>query len=196
MPLLLIVVVCNGSMLVLNLSYRSHSQRYTTTTRSLCNVSAQIKDFLLVGSGLMYTASNSICEPLLLTLPQNHSTAVTTFNNGRIIFSAMGTLFMLALLLISPAKAGFGAKCIQSWTKSEKKIDGTYSDLSKCQQSTIGLKTVNDILLGGKGGAEIIGIPSGGGGEGCSGGDSCMKQCQALCCITKGCIYSSVKKGC
>jgi hypothetical protein len=142
----------------------------------------------------VYTAGNSMCKPLLRTLPQNHSTAVTTSDNGRIIFSAMGTLFMLALLLISPAKAGFGAKCIQSWTKSEKKIDGTYSDLSLCQQSTLGLKSVNDILLGGKGGAEIIGIPSGGGGEGCSGGDSCMKQCQALCCITKGCIYSSVKK--
>jgi hypothetical protein len=142
----------------------------------------------------VYTAGNSMCEPLLRTLPQNHSTAVTTSNNGRIIFSAMGTLFMLALLLISPAKAGFGAKCIQTWTKSEKKIDGTYSDLSKCQQSTLGLKSVNDILLGGKGGAEIVGFPSGGGGAGCNGGDSCMEQCQALCCITKGCIYSSVKK--
>lgn len=115
---------------------------------------------------------------------------VTTSNN-----STMATLFLLALLLlVSPAKAGFGASCINGWTKSEKMIEGVgaESDLSNCQQSTFGLER-NNILLGGKGSAEIIGIDIGSGGEGCDGGDKCMKQCQALCCITNGCVYSSIK---
>jgi hypothetical protein len=131
-------------------------------------------------------------KPLLLSLSHSrpfHSTAVTTFNT-RVIFSAMATLLML---LVSPAKAGFGASCIQSWTKSEKKIEGTYSNLSTCQQSKLDLKANNN-LLGGTGSAEIITIPILSGGEGCKSGSDCMKQCQALCCITKGCIYASIKK--
>jgi hypothetical protein len=42
------------------------------------------------------------------------------------------------------------------------------------------LDAVDNILLGGKGSAQIVGIDSGGGGEGCDGGTECMKWCQAL----------------
>ncbi|PRW56672.1 SET and MYND domain-containing protein [Chlorella sorokiniana] len=44
------------------------------------------------------------------------------------------------------------------------------------------------------GSASIIGIPAGGDDGGCKGGGKCMVWCQALCCMSPGCVYASIKR--
>lgn len=92
--------------------------------------------------------------------------------------------------------AGFTAKCTAGWTKVEKKIDPhDLSDLSGCQTEYLNGIANNDIKLGGKGDGSIYGyIPIGSNDDGCKDSSDCMQQCQALCCITKGCRYALIKR--
>ncbi|KAI7845022.1 hypothetical protein COHA_001388 [Chlorella ohadii] len=65
--------------------------------------------------------------------------------------------------------------------------------MSKCQIDTLMLPSTSNILIGGKGSATIVGIPSGSGSGGCTDpGGQCMGWCQGLCCLTTGCMYASI----
>jgi hypothetical protein len=77
--------------------------------------------------------------------------------------------------------------------RNDATASGTYSDLSECQKSTMKMSSTNTIILGGKGSANIIGIPAGGDSGGCTDpGHQCMSWCQALCCIAKGCKMAHI----
>lgn len=92
----------------------------------------------------------------------------------------------------------FNPKCASSdtWEDKYQKIKDkgdNLSNLSKCQSKTLGMDD-NYILIGGEGSSSSVGIELGNGGDGCSDGEDCMEMCQALCCITEGCKYATVKR--
>jgi len=111
---------------------------------------------------------------------------------------------LAALLLAAPAaRAGLEANCLQGWNNKARRLkdslrdEAGYTDLSGCQASLMfdgDSGETNNILVGGKGSAEIIGITAGSGGAGCTGGDSCMKFCQAFCCLANGCQFAELKR--
>jgi hypothetical protein len=106
-------------------------------------------------------------------------------------------LFYLALAALAGKAAadGFTAKCSAGWTKVEKNLDPhEESDLSACQTEHLNSIPNNNIKLGGKGSGSVFDIPVDDGGEGCKDSEECMQQCQALCCITKGCRYALIKR--
>ncbi|KAI7835995.1 hypothetical protein COHA_010117 [Chlorella ohadii] len=80
------------------------------------------------------------------------------------------------------------------WVNNDKKMEGTSAPLSGCQVDLLSMVAADDIMLGGEGTAEIVGVPSGGDSEGCQGGGKCMVWCQALCCMSPGCVYASIKR--
>lgn len=108
-------------------------------------------------------------------------------------------LFTVAFLALgSVANAGdYDANCQFSseWIKHQSDYSpAVFTDLTQCQMNAMGLDTDNVITLGGEGGASTIGIDLGGDGDGCDSGTDCMKMCQALCCITKGCTIAMMHK--
>ncbi|KAI7835996.1 hypothetical protein COHA_010118 [Chlorella ohadii] len=103
---------------------------------------------------------------------------------------------LIAAALLGAALAAFDTDCTYpaEWVNNDKRIEGTSAPLSGCQVDLLNMAAADDILLGGKGSATIIGVPAGGDSGGCDGGGKCMKWCQALCCMSPGCVYASIKR--
>ena len=111
----------------------------------------------------------------------------------------MKSFLLVLVAVLHKTKAGnFNPSCASSdtWEDRYSKIEDkgdNLSNLSKCQYKTLGVDE-NYILLGGKGSSSSVGVELGSGGDGCSDGEDCMEMCQALCCITQGCKYATVKR--
>ncbi len=103
--------------------------------------------------------------------------------------------FAVGIILVQGGDYDAACQKPEEWLKHQSDYTSVvWADLSECQRSTMGLKSVNKVQLGGEGGASTIGIPLGSGGDGCSGGTDCMRLCQALCCISKDCDIAMMHK--
>lgn len=108
------------------------------------------------------------------------------------------SFFVLGLVAsYKGVKGDYDANCLipNEWLKHQSDYDPqTFTDLTQCQQDALGLDQKNKIVLGGEGDSSAIGVELGSGGGGCDSGTECMEQCQALCCITKGCKIAMMHK--
>jgi len=107
--------------------------------------------------------------------------------------------------LVRVAHAGYKAYCKVSptnghyWTPTDTRAfvePWKQAPLSRPQLDAMGMTEDSfpdgaRLLLGGRGSGTIAGIPAGSDGGGCTENSYCMWMCQALCCLSKDCVYAN-----
>jgi hypothetical protein len=120
---------------------------------------------------------------------------VTSYNfaNMRLSIPTIVAILLAFLDASNTVLADYKPDCNSGWGRTTDALNSaTYKDLSTCQNSVLKFDKLNDNLIGGKGGADIVGIPAGSGSGGCSNDNACMQMCQAMCCLQDGCLYAEV----
>jgi len=119
------------------------------------------------------------------------------------LLRALALCATLGLVSVRVANGGYTAWCKVSpttghqWRRHDTRAivePWQQAPLSRAQLDALGMSDVTDgarLLLGGKGSATIIGVPSGEEGGGCKENSYCTWMCQALCCLSKDCKFAN-----